>query len=180
MSLALAATKGCSPYQAILGEAFDSLHAHVRRAHIAPLRAEGAMDVTHGDGWVTQPIVWLMKLPAEGRQQSVRLEVADDGPALVWMRRIGHSILRTRQHARGSRLVETMGLGSISFDVSANDGALLYRHSTMRFAGARLPALLSPRVAAVVSGTAQGWHVDVTVTWRDRMVCRYAGEMRAS
>lgn len=30
--------RSCSPYEAVLGEAFGSLHAHVRRAHLPPLR----------------------------------------------------------------------------------------------------------------------------------------------
>jgi hypothetical protein len=32
-----------SPYEATLGERFQVLHPHVRRAHQAPLSAEGAM-----------------------------------------------------------------------------------------------------------------------------------------
>ena len=180
MGLALAATNLCSPYQAILGEAFDSLHAHVRRAHLAPLHAEGAIDVAHGEGWLAQLIISVLNLPAAGLHQSVRLEVAEDGSELVWMRQIGKTVLRTRQRAHGSRLVERLGLGSISFDLVVKSGALLYQHSSMRFAGLPVPFALTPRVAAVVSPTAGGWHVDVTVTWRDRIVCRYAGSMRAS
>jgi hypothetical protein len=138
------------------------------------------MDVVHGEGWLAQPIIWLMHLPGAGPRQSVRLDVAEDGAQLVWTREIGTSILRTRQLAGGSRLVERLGLGSISFDLAADAGALLYRHSSMQFVGLPVPSLLSPRVAAVVSATADGWHVDVTVTWRDRIVCHYAGAVRAS
>ncbi|HEU4688275.1 MAG TPA: DUF4166 domain-containing protein [Vicinamibacterales bacterium] len=180
MGLVVPAATGSSPYETILGDAFASLPAHVRRAHLAPLRAEGAMDVDHGRGLLTQPIIWLMHLPGPGPRQSVRLDVAEDGSELVWTRQIGSSILRTRQRASGSRLVETLGRGSISFDLSVDDGALLYRHSAMRVAGVRIPSMLSPHVAAAVSGTATGWHVEVTITWRDRMVCRYAGDMQAS
>jgi hypothetical protein len=41
-------TCSMSPYHAILGEAFDTLHPNVRRAHEAPLTAEGTFDVVHG------------------------------------------------------------------------------------------------------------------------------------
>ena len=113
VELAIPAARSCSPYEAVLGEAFASLHAHVRRAHLPPLRAEGTIDVEHGPGWLARPIIWLMKLPAAGPRQPVRLDVAEDGSELVWTRRIGGSILRTRQYAaraaRGSWSVRALG-----------------------------------------------------------------------
>jgi hypothetical protein len=169
-----------SPYEAVLGQAFASLHAHVRRAHLPPLRAEGTIDVEHGSGWLTSPIVWLMKLPAAGPGQPVRLDVVEDGAELVWTRRIGTSVLRTRQRASGSRLVERTGLGRVSFDLAVEDGALRYRQSFTHVAGLPLPLALSPRVGAVVSAMPEGWRVAVTVKWRGRIVCRYAGTIRAS
>jgi Domain of unknown function (DUF4166) len=178
--LARPAPTSVSLYEAILGETFSSLHAHVRRAHLPPLRAEGAIDVEHGAGWLTRPIVWLMTLPAAGPRQPVRLQVTGDGQELVWTRQIGRSMLRTRQQARGSRLVERSGLGRVSFDLAVADGALLYRQSSIHVAGLPVPSSLAPRVGAVVSATADGWHVAVTVTWHGRIVCHYAGPMHAS
>jgi hypothetical protein len=178
--LALPAARSCSPYEAVLGEAFASLHAHVRRAHLPPLRAEGTIDVEHGPGWLARPMIWLMRLPAAGPRQPVRLDVAEDGSELVWTRRIGGSILRTRQRASGSRLVERSGLGRVAFDLAVEDGALLYRHSSIHVAGLPVPSSLGPRVGAVVSATADGWRVVVTVEWRGRIVCRYTGTIRAS
>lgn len=125
-------------------------------------------------------MIWLMKLPAAGRRQAVRLDVAEDGSDLVWTRRIGRSILRTRQRASGSKLMERSGLGRVAFDLAVEDGALVYRQSSIHFAGLPVPSSLSPRVGAVVSATAEGWSVVVTVKWRARMVCRYAGTIRAS
>jgi hypothetical protein len=123
-----------SPYEAVLGQAFASLHAHVRRAHLPPLRAEGTIDVEHGSGWLTSPIVWLMKLPAAGPGQPVRLDVVEDGAELVWTRRIGTSVLRTRQRASGSRLVERTGLGRVSFDLAVEDGGGFRSTSLWRMA----------------------------------------------
>ena len=169
-----------SPYEAILGEAFASLHPHVRRAHLAPLRAEGTIDVEHGTGWFVRAIIWMMTLPAAGGDQPVRLDVAADGLDLLWTRGIGESVLRTRQRASGSRLVEHSGLGRISFELAATDGGLLYRQASIHVAGLRVPSRISPRVGAVVSSTAEGWRVAVTVEWRRTIVCRYAGNIRAS
>ena len=168
-----------TPYEVILGESFASLHAHVQHAHLPPLLAEGTLEVEHGPGWVAPPLIWLMKLPAAGLQP-VRLDVTGDGTELVWTRRIGKSILRTRQRAIGSRLVERSGLGRVTFDLSVEDGGLLYRQSAIHLAGLPVPSSMSPRVKAAVSATADGWHVVVTVTWRGQIVCRYAGSMRAS
>lgn len=171
---------GRSPYAAILGVSIASLHAQVRRAHLPPLRAEGTIDVEHGPGWLARAIIWLMKLPAAGPRQPVRLDVVGDGSEMVWMRRIGRSVLRTRQRASGSRLVERSGFGRISFDLAIEDGALLYRQSSVHVAGLPLPLSLSPRVDAAVSAAGEGWRVVVTVRWRERIICRYAGSMRAS
>ena len=133
----------------------------------------------HGAGWLAPSMIWLMRLPAAGLHQPVQLEVVEDGSELRWTRRIGRTTLRTRQRAIGSRLVERLGLGRLSFDLAVTDGALLYRQSSTHVAGLRLPSSLTPRVGAVVSATPDGWHVEVTVEWRGRIVCRYAGTMRA-
>jgi hypothetical protein len=169
----------CSPYEAVLGLTFASLHAHVRRAHLPPLRAEGTMDVEHGPGWLAPPMIWLMKLPAAGFRQEVRLDVAQEGPELVWTRRIGGPVLQTRQRANGSRLVERSGLARVSFDLAVEGGALVYRQSSIHVAGLPLPSSLSPCVGAVVSPTSEGWRVVVTVKWRGQKICRYAGTIHA-
>jgi hypothetical protein len=170
----------CSPYEAVLGQAFASLHAHVRRAHVPPLHAEGTMDVEHGRGWLTRPMIWLMNLPPAGARQPVRLDGAMDGSELVWTRCIGGCVRRTRQRAIGSRIVERSGLGRISFDLVGKGGALLYHQASMNVAGVPLPSSLRPRVGAMVSATTEGWSVMVAVEWRGQILCRYAGTLRAS
>lgn len=171
---------GCSLYEGLLGPAFNVLHAHVRCAHLPPLRAEGTMNVEHGQGWLTRPMIWLMQLPGAGAAQPVSLDVAQDGSELVWTRRIGGSTLRTRQRASGSRLEERVGVARISFDLVVQNAALVYKQSSIHVAGLPLPSSLSPHVGAVVSATTDGWSVEVTVQWRRQIVCRYSGAIRAS
>jgi hypothetical protein len=168
-----------SPHEAVLGDAFASLDAQVCRAHLTPLRAEGTVDVEHGPAWLARPMVWLMNLPAAGPCQPVRLDVTEDGSELAWTRRIGETTLRTRQRAGGSRLVERSGLGRVAFHLAVENGALLYRQASIHVAGLPMPSWLSPRIGAVVSTAEEGWHVVVTVEWRGRLACRYAGTMRA-
>lgn len=164
-----------SPYQILLGEAFASLDARVRRGHLVPLAAEGTLDVRHGTDWLTPLMVRLMKLPAAGRGQRVRLDVTPFGADVEWTRRIGSSVLRTRQRAVGPLLVESNGIGCVAFALEVEDGALLYRQVSMRVAGILVPSFVRPRVSARVSPAAEGWRVEVAVTWRDHLVCRYAG-----
>jgi hypothetical protein len=180
VGLALPASIVCSPYEAVLGAAFASLHANVRRAHVAPLRATGTIDVEHGRGWLVRAIIRVMTLPAEGSRQPVWLDVAADGPDLIWTRRIGRSTLHTRHRASGRRLVERSGPGRITFELTADEGALRYRQSSIHVAGIRVPPLVCPRVGAIVSATAEGWRVAVTVAWRGRLVCRYSGTIHPS
>jgi hypothetical protein len=180
MELAVPVATGGSPYEAVLGEAFASLHPHVRRAHVSPLHAEGSIDVEHGAGRLSRVLIWLMKLPAAGACQPVALDVTGRGPDLLWTRRIGSVILRTRQRASGSQIVERSGLGRIAFDLAVDESALRYRQSSLHIAGLRLPRALSPCVGALVSAATVGWHVEVTVRWRARLVCRYAGTVHAS
>ena len=168
-----------SPYRAILGSAFESLHPHVQRAHLAPLSAHGTMTVDRGTHPLTPLLAQLLKLPGAGAGQPVELSVhAAKSGDLVWTRQIGSARLETRQISRGRRLVETNGVGSVAFDLIAEDGSLRYRQVSMRCAGLPLPGAVAPRVEASVSPTDSGWEVTVIVTWRGHLMCRYTGSMR--
>ena len=151
----------------------------VRRAHEAPLTARGTLVVEHGQRWPTPLLVRAMRLPAAGPAQPVRLEVRSRGPALSWIRRIGLWPLRTVQFADGGRLVEQSGVGRITFDLAVHEGTLLYRQHAFHVAGVRVPRLIGPHVQASVAPTEDGWQVSVEVTWRGRLVCRYAGIITA-
>lgn len=175
-----AATSGSgtgSPYRILLGTGFAALHPHVQRAHLAPLAAEGTLDVEHGAGWLTPLLIRVMNLPAAGRAQRVRLDVTPVDAEVDWTRRIGSSVLRTRQRAIGTLLVERHGIGRIAFALHVDDGALRYHQVSMRAAGIVIPSFLSPRVSARVSPERAGWSVEVTVSWRGDLVCHYAGTL---
>ena len=163
----------------MLGEAYWSLHPAVRRAHEAPLSARGALVVEHGPRWWTPLLVRVMKLPAAGFGQSVRLEVRAIDAGLAWDRQIGSSPLRTVQFADGPRLVEQSGIGRVTFDLAVREGALLYRQHAFSVAGLRVPRAISPEVKASVAPAEDGWCVSVEVAWRGSLVCRYAGIISA-
>ncbi|MFI5385324.1 MAG: DUF4166 domain-containing protein [Fimbriimonadales bacterium] len=166
-----------SPYRELLGEAFESLHPNVRMAHLLPLDADGSFDVAHGTHRLAPLFAKLLRLPASGLGQPVKLRLrAGSKPGeVVWRRQIGPSALNTVQFARSRRLFEKNGLGCVVFDLTARDGSLEYRQVALRFAGLRLPDALSPRVEAHVSPSAPGWNVEVVVTWHGHLICRYGG-----
>jgi hypothetical protein len=173
-----AATPGVSPYGDLLGAAFASLHRHVQRAHLAPLAATGTIDVEHGARWFTPVLIRAMTLPASGAAQPVTLDVSATGRDMQWVRRIGRVVLRTRQRAEGGCLVERHGPGRIAFRIAAFGGGLVYEQQAIYLLGVRLPPWVAPRVSARIAPTPEGWTVDVTVTYRGELVCRYAGRMR--
>ena len=150
----------------------------MRRGHGVPLTAEGTLDVRHGAWWLTPLLIRLMTLPAAGRGQPVRLEVTRTGGDVEWLRRIGSSVLRTRQRAAGSVLLEHSRIGRVAFTLDVEDGALLYRQVAMRVAGIPVPSFVRPRVRGRVSAAAGGWRVEVTITCRRHLVCAYAGVLR--
>ena len=173
-----------SPYQALLGDAFNTLHPNVRMAHEAPLNAQGVFDVVHGTHRITRMLVALMKLPAAGIRVPVALGVVfasartNLGPLTMrWQRRIGRTLLSTCQYAHRGFLIEEHGLGRVVFSLRAANGCLFYEHAALHFMSLRLPLVLSPRVRACVSPDARGWHVEVVVEWRGHLICRYGGTM---
>ena len=167
-----------SPYEAVLGEGFATLNPRVQRAHLPPLVAHGSLHVEHGSHLLTPLLIWILKLPAAGKAQPAQLEVVPAGHRLVWKRRIGPTLLRTVQHARGNRIVEEHGIGRVEFELHVEGSSLKYRQRTMSVARVPVPDFLQPRVGARVSAAAEGWHVEVVVTWRDHLVCRYHGAMK--
>jgi hypothetical protein len=101
------------------------------------------------------------------------------GDRLIWTRQIGRAVLRTVQYARGDNIIEQHGIGRIALALRVEQGSLEYRQCSMSVARVQVPAFIQPRVRARVSAMKEGWYVEVVVTWRGHLVCRYCGAMRA-
>ena len=188
MPAMVATCRGSAPYRAALGIAFDTLDPEVQRAHLAPLAAAGTFDVEHGSTWFAPLLARLLKLPAAGRAQPVSLDVRAEGNQLLWTRDIGDVRLSTRQQAAGAHIVERAGLGTIVFALAVENGALVYAQVSFSVAKVPLPRVVAPQVSARVSTAPSfalrttadrrdGWHVEVHVSWRGHLVCRYSGPM---
>jgi hypothetical protein len=161
----------------LVGDAFGALHPGVQRAHQVPLAAEGILDVYHGSHWLTPYVVRLLHLPAAGRGQRASLTVSASGSATSWCRQIGGSALRTRQRSVAPFLLESHRFGRVAFTLEVRDGALVYRQAALGVRGFMVSSPLLPRVSARVSGASDGWYVEVEVTWRAHVMCRYHGRM---
>ena len=178
------APRACrTPYQKLLGAAYDRLHPHVRVAHEAPLTAVGVMDVVHGTHPLTSFFVRAMHLPAAGASRPVTLEVtlassASSPCRMTWMRYIGTTRLDTNQFARLDYLVERSGPGAVQFSLHEDEGALVYEGAGCHFLSIPVPRALAPAVHARVAPTSDGWHVAVTVHWQGQLICTYRGSMR--
>jgi hypothetical protein len=175
-------TPAAGVYRTVLGSAFDALHPHVRQAHLAPLHAEGEMDVVHGSHRLTRLFVGLMHLPAVGSAKPVTLRVTEEVDRagrmeMLWIREFGASRLVTRQSARRGLLMERHGAGSLTYSLRAQDGSLVYEQKSMRVFNVRLWPGMTPIVSARASAAANGWDVEVVVRWRGHLICRYAGRM---
>lgn len=168
-----------TPYLAILGEGFASLHPHVQAAHLVPLAAEGTMDVERGASLGARLLARFLGFPAAGLGQRVRLDVRPFGGEVEWHRSIGKSRLRTYQFAKSGYLVERNRTGMIVFKLIVRDGALVYEQVAMKAARAIVPRGLAPTVRGLVSPTPEGWRVEVEITWRGRLVGRYSGALKA-
>jgi hypothetical protein len=170
------ASASMSPYERLLGAAFDQLHPHVQKAHLPPLEATGVFEVRHGSGIIVRTMVSLLGLPPAGPAQPVDLTVALKRGGLIWRRKIGPRDLRTTQIARGDLLIERKGAGTVRFALDVESGSLIYRQVGATLLG--LPAPFAPKVQGRVSAAEVGWHVDVVVSWRGKLVCQYGGELR--
>jgi hypothetical protein len=136
------------------------------------------MDVVHGHHFLTPLLVRIMKLPSQGRNLRVVLQVTKEPTTMSWRRQIGATVLDTRQFARAGRLVEQSGAGTVEFALRVDSsGGLHYEDVTSRFLHIRLPRFLAPRVRAQVSPTSSGWRVGVVIEWRGHLICRYEGPM---
>ena len=150
-------------YRDLLGEAFDGLHPHLRRAHEAPLTAGGPADVEPAIGFVCNGLARAMRLPRPGKQQDVKVVVTEIANGQKWDRTFGGQRVVTRQSVQGGHMVERRGAGTIRFRVTVKEDSIVYESVGAALFGISLPKMVAPRAHGVVTPTEHGWSVDVTI-----------------
>jgi hypothetical protein len=142
-------------YPRLLGRAWGGLSEPVRGLHHGAwaVRASGRFDVRRGRGTLASWLCGLLRLPADGGQLPVRLEVRPHPRGESWHRTIGGIALATEQSERaGGRLAERFGPMELLFRLQAVDGALVFEQTgaALRLGPLRLPLprFAWPRVEA--------------------------------
>jgi hypothetical protein len=168
-------------YRELLGEAFESLHPHVRRAHEAPLDAEGIAGVRSANNWVGALIARAMTFPRPGQGVCVELRVRETADGTSWERRFGGDSVRTVQRLNDGHMVEHRGFGQLWFAVTIVEGEVHYETVRASLFGLVLPRSLTPRATGRVIATEDGWQTQIEVSAPlVGLLCAYSVKMQAS
>jgi hypothetical protein len=159
-------------YPSLLGGAWASLDAPVRRLHLRASQGTagaGVFAVERGTSAGARLCGWWMRLPAGGERVPVELAVRATPRGDRWIRSFAGCVLETLQYARGEGvLAERWGPIECRFRLEAQDGALAYRQigAWLRVGplALRLPHALAPSVTGVARGAgAERVRVDVAI-----------------
>jgi hypothetical protein len=156
-----------SLYASVLGPAWSSLDAGVRRVHGGGCVARGTFAVRRGAGLLARLIGAVIGMPPAAEATEVTLAVDREGDVERWRRTFGDRPLRTVQWAAGGLLVEGLGLVQCWFRLRAEAGALIFDQVRATFGARRLalplPRFLAPRIEGRAEPAAGRVHVDVRI-----------------
>jgi hypothetical protein len=150
-------------YQRALRERFDSLHPTLRRflGAAGGGRASGRLQVTRFGGRLRNLAATLLGIPPAGAYP-MRLDVLPHGERQRWVRCFDCHVLKTRQSECRGLLVEASGPASLGFELTVQEGALLFRPRRAWVFGLRVPLWLAPHIEADNwPNEAGGWRVRV-------------------
>ncbi len=173
-----------SLYRRVLGRAWKGLHPRLRRFHgEGALRAEGKVDVERG-GLPAKALAWMMRLPAQGKEVALRLEVQQRAGGEVWRRDFGGRGLASAQWAGADgTLWEKAGPLRLQLELKVLRGMLSYESKAARLRlgllDLPLPRWLAPRVSALEKAGPGGKvmaEVSVEMPLLGRLI-RYGGSL---
>jgi len=152
-------------YQRALGPRFDVLPAVLHQFHGNQRggTAAGAVSIIRGDGVVRNLAAELLRLPRAGKDVAITVEIRVDGVGETWCRCFGGCRLITRQWLDRSFIVEQAGPLRLWFHVEASSIGMRFDSMRCTLFGILMPNPMAFRVAAVVTGMAESWWVDVEI-----------------
>jgi hypothetical protein len=167
-------------YHDALQHRFASLHPVLHRIFGAEgeWRALGRLTVRRSTGWLRSLAARLLGLPPAGEYDLVLL-VTLHKTGQCWERRIGPYVVTTMQSVRSGLLAEASGPGCLGYELTPDNGALIFHPRRAWLLGVPWPRWLAPMVESknypLPSG---GWRVQV----RFRMpllgpVAEYGGDV---
>jgi Domain of unknown function (DUF4166) len=154
-----------SLYRRVLGEQFDRLPSslHVFHDAVRGGRGTGRFELRRGSGVIARIAARLFRLPAEGSDVAVTLDVVVEDGCERWIRDFGGRRLESVQWEHAGFLVEKAGHLRLAFRLSADDAGLRFVSRRAWFFGVPLPRWLAPEVQATVVAHEEGWRTDVRV-----------------
>lgn len=165
-------------YRSILGSEFERLGTPLQEFHDKRSSAQGFLNVTHLGGRVGSWLARAMKMPKPGQMLDTRIQIDVHEDGETWIRKIGSSILTTRQFERSGFLHEKAGPLTFRFQLIEVDQGLEFHTIQTTFLGIPIPKSIAPSVSANIASHDNGWYVFV----RFRMpivgvICHYDGEI---
>lgn len=145
-----------------LGTDLDRLDPLLREFHrTVPNRGTGELAVERSPQLIGRLLATLAGLPQTAEQVLVDLEVSAIAGGERWVRSFNGKPLVTTQRLWRSLLLETGGPLTFGFRLVVEGGGMRFDQQRTWFMGIPLPKLLAPRVSAVATPAAGGWHIDV-------------------
>jgi hypothetical protein len=167
-------------YRELLGESFDQLHPHLQVAHSPPLHARGFADVDGASSPAARVLARLLRLPRPGLHQPLELRLIAKSQEVFWVRSFNGRSFETRQFPAGTNIVECAWPAKIVFNVSVEEGVVMYRSSQIKLLGLPLPRSLAAETTASVIPTDDGWVVRVAVrASRLGLLCSYQARIHS-
>lgn len=151
-------------YERAMGDRYASLPAAVQHFH----RLQGRV-VLHGSVKTFAPTSSLgrclglfLGTPRKDTAGPIRFELDANGHQETWTRRFPSQRMTSRMHWMHGRIEERLGAARLTFDLSAEDGALAMKLIRLRFFGVRCPRWLMPHVVAEERGEGDELHFRVS------------------
>ncbi len=119
-----------------------------------------------------------MRLPRPGDGQPVRVSVSESAGRQAWDRTFGTQRVVTSQTIRDGRMVERSGAGALVFEVRVVGESVVYKSVSATLFGISLPRAFAPRARGVVTPTADGWSVEVSIGSFAGVLCAYTAVLR--
>ena len=134
-----------SLYERLLGPSFASLPPEVSALRRVPVHCDavGRCDVRRGRHRGARALAALLRLPKDGTDLPASATYTTDGPREIWHRQFGDVAMRAIHEEGQGRLrgllVETVGVLSFGFRVTAGPQGLRRRLVAVRLFGIELP-----------------------------------------
>lgn len=176
MNLGMGHAAHPSVFRRLLGSQLESVEGALFQFSEHPSRAVGTLTVKHHTGKSARFFIWLLRLPKEGQDLPIVVQIISQTGREFWQRVIGASVLQTRHDVVQDWLEEKVGRFRFLHRVTVVEGGLHYRQERVYYCGIRLPRFLSPIVEAYAKGDETGWNLNVTVSCpRCGPICQYQG-----